>query len=71
MDGAEIGHRLNLVHSHEADDNPHSGQYFMHNFTRDVGQPEVAPGVAVGKSFMVQSQQMQDRGVEVVNVDFV
>ena len=45
-----------------------SGQmlYFTH-----VGQAEVAAGVAVGELFVVEAQQVQDRGVQVVDVDLV
>ena len=36
-----------------------------------VGQAEVAAGVAVGQPRVVQAQQVEDRGVEVVDVDAV
>ena len=36
-----------------------------------VGQAEVAAGVAVGELFVVEAQQVQDRGVQVVDVDRV
>ena len=36
-----------------------------------VGQAEVAAGVAVGELFVVEAQQVQDRGVQVVDVDLV
>ena len=34
-----------------------------------VGQAVVAAGVAIGESFVVDAHQVQDRGVEVVDVD--
>ena len=36
-----------------------------------VGQAEVAAGVAVGELLVVEAQQVQDRGVQVVDVDVV
>ena len=33
-----------------------------------VGQTIVAPGMAEGQLFVIQSELMQDRGVEIVNV---
>jgi hypothetical protein len=40
-------------------------------FTVDVGQTIVAAGVAEGELLVVESQEVQDRGVEVVNVDSI
>ena len=37
----------------------------------NVGQPEVAAGVAVGELLVVEAEQVQNRRVQVVNVDFV
>ncbi len=34
----------------------------------DVRQPEVAPGVAVGEPRVVDPEQVQDRGVEIVDM---
>ncbi len=36
-----------------------------------VGQAEIAAGVAVGQPFVVEAQQFQERGVQVVYVDLV
>ena len=36
-----------------------------------VGQAEVAAGVAVGQAFVVEAQQVQQRGVQVVDADAV
>ena len=41
------------------------------DFTVDVGQPEVASTVAESQFLVVDSHQVQDRGVEVVEVDLV
>src|SRR5207253_4590675 len=35
----------------------------------DIGETEVAAGVAVGQSFVVEAHEVQDRGVQVVDVD--
>ena len=37
----------------------------------DIGQPELAALVAEGQSLMIQSQQVQDRRVQVVDFDRV
>ena len=37
----------------------------------DVGEPEVAPLVAEGELGVVDAEQVQDRGLEVVDVDRV
>src|SRR4051794_9471307 len=50
---------------------PGSGQYLADDATVDVGQAEVAAGVAVGEGLVVEAEQVEDRGVEVVDVDGV
>ena len=42
-----------------------------HDVAFDVGEAEVAAGVAVGEAFVVEAEEGEDRGVEVVDVDFV
>ena len=37
----------------------------------NVGQAEVAAGVTVGEPLVVEAEQVQDRGVQVVHVDAV
>ena len=37
----------------------------------DVGEPEIAAGVAVGELLVVEAEQVQDRRVQVVDVDLV
>jgi hypothetical protein len=37
----------------------------------DVGQSEIATGVTVRKAFVIDSEEMKDRGVHVMHVDFV
>ena len=37
----------------------------------NIGEPEIPTGVAVGQLFMIQSHQVQDRGVKVVDMDGV
>ena len=36
-----------------------------------VGETEVAAGVAVGESLVVEAEEVEDRGVQVVHVDLV
>ena len=43
----------------------------MDDVAGDVGQAEVAAGVAVGEAFVVEAEQVQDRGLQVVDVDRV
>ena len=46
-----------------------SGEQVLHHMPVDVGQAEIAAGVAVGEPFVVEAEQVQDRGVQVVDVD--
>ena len=48
-----------------------SGDDVMNDVAFDIGQAEVAAGVAVGEAFVIEAEQVQDRGVQVVNVDLV
>ena len=43
----------------------------MDYFAVDVGQAEVAAGVAVGEFFVVEAEELEHGGVEVVDVDTV
>ena len=43
----------------------------LHHVPLHVRQPEVAAGVAVGQLLVVQPEQVQHRGVQVVDVDLV
>ena len=43
-----------------------SGDDTVHYVPAHIGQREVAPGVAVGKALVIQSEQMQDGGVQVI-----
>src|SRR6478735_893238 len=51
-----------------ADEFPSSHQ-FLHHPAVHVRQPEIAAGVAVGEFFVVEAEEVEDRGVEVVDVD--
>ena len=46
-------------------------QNVFHDDATHVGQSKVAPGIVVGQAFVIQAQQVQDRGVQVVDVDWV
>ena len=37
----------------------------------DVGEAEVAAGVVVGEAFVIEAEEVEDGGLEVVDVDFV
>jgi hypothetical protein len=37
----------------------------------DVGEPKIAPGVVVDEAFVVESEEVQNRCLKVVNVDFI
>ena len=50
---------------------PASGNQFFDHVAVHVGQAEVAAGVAVGELLVVEAEQVQDRGVQVVDVDAV
>src|SRR5687768_16695030 len=45
------------------------GQNAVGDLAGGVGEAEVAAGVAEGEPLVVQTQEMQDRGVQVVHVD--
>ncbi len=48
-----------------------SRQHLFHHIPMYIRQPEVASGVAVGETFVVESEQVQHRRVQVMDVDFV
>ena len=43
----------------------------VHDLSVDIGKAEITPCVAVGELFVVESQEMEHGGVEVVDVDAV
>jgi len=45
-----------------------SGQNIVCSFSADVGEAEVASGVAEGEAFVIDTGEMQDGGVEVVHL---
>ena len=47
---------------------PSSSQKVVHDIAVHVGQPKVAAGVVERQPFVIESQQVQNRGVPVVNV---
>src|SRR5690606_30992892 len=46
-------------------------EYFPNDATFDVGQAEVAARVAVGQSFVVESEQVQQRRMQVMDMHLV
>ena len=51
---------------------PLFGLQLRHNLVRDipedVRQPEVTAGVAIGQAFVVKAEQVENRGVEIMDV---
>ena len=41
----------------------------VHDIAVDIGQSEVASGMAVGEAFVIQSQRVKQRCVKVVHMD--
>ena len=48
-----------------------SGKELADDVAFDVGEAEVSAGVAVGQAFVFQAKGVQQRGVQVVDVDLV
>ena len=48
-----------------------SPQYLAHHIPIHIGEPEIASAVEVGEGFVIDSHEMKQRRVEVVDVDFV
>ena len=48
-----------------------SRQDVLHDMAVDVGEAEVSAGVAVGELFVIETHEVENGGVEVVDVDFV
>ena len=46
-------------------------EYVRHDLAMNVRQPKIATRVAEGKLLVVEPQEMQDRGVQVMHVNFV
>ena len=50
-------------------DRPRSRQNLVDHSTMHVGQSEVAAGLMKGEPFVIQAEQVQDRGLQVMDVD--
>ena len=48
---------------------PHLPHHFLHHPPRHVGQPEIAAAHAVGEFEVARGREVEDGGVEVVDVD--
>src|SRR5262245_9343906 len=48
-----------------------SREQFVDDVAFDIRQSEIAAGIAVSQAFVIESEEMQYRRVQVVNVDFV
>lgn len=45
-----------------------SGQHLLYNHTLDISQPTFKAVVVERQTLMIQAEQMQDRGMKIVNV---
>src|SRR5262245_13718989 len=48
-----------------------SGNDGVNHLSVHIRQPEIAAGVTIGEAFVVEAEQVQNRGVQVVDVDLV
>ena len=48
-----------------------STQQLMDDLAMHIGQPEITSSVPIGESFMVHAEQVQDGGLQVMNIHFV
>src|SRR5947207_15404396 len=46
-----------------------SGEDILYHFAAHIRQPEIAPGVTVGEFLMIKAEQVQHRGVQIVDVN--
>jgi hypothetical protein len=45
-----------------------SSDYFPHHAAVHVGKAKIAPGITIGKTFVIEAEQIKDGGVKIVNV---
>src|SRR6266536_3500138 len=50
---------------------PSSGDYLPHYAPMHVGKPEVAAGIAVSEALVIDTQQVEDRRMQVMHMDGV
>jgi len=55
----------------ECHDSINLRENFLYHVAVDIGQAEITPGIAIGQSLVIESQQVKQGGVEIVHVDFV
>jgi len=48
-----------------------SGQDVAYDSAMNIGQAEIAAAVVVGESLVIQTEQMENRGMEIMDVDAV
>jgi len=48
-----------------------SGEYLLHQLTVHVRQTEITPLEAIGQFFVIEPQQMQNGGLQIVDMDFI
>lgn len=48
-----------------------SSQYLLNHAPLHIGQPIIAAAITVGQPFVIESHQVQDGGVQIVDVDSI
>src|ERR1041385_6174458 len=48
-----------------------SGEQILHNLTLHIREPEVAALEAIGKLLVIEAEQVQERGMQIMDVNFV
>ena len=48
-----------------------SGNQFLHDMPGDIGEAEISSGVAIGELLVIEPEQRQNRGVKVVDMNFI
>ena len=64
-------HRFALARSCASTNNNEDPDDLLHDVAVHIGQPHVAAAETEGQSLVIDAQQVQHRGVQVVNLDTV
>jgi len=65
--GVPLGRRVH--HAERCEGRAHLRDDVVHDLALHVGQPEIAAGVVVGQLFVIEAEQLQHGGMEIVDVD--
>ena len=63
IQSANFGRAIRFLHGNNL---PHQ---FLHHIPTHIGQSKITTGMPIGQPFMVEAEQVEHGGVEVVNVD--